>query len=369
MEGRTPDKVRVGVIGVGFGARVHIPAFQSEGLEVVAVCARRSERAREAAERFGIPQAFTDHREMLQMDGLDAVSVAGPPVLHYPMVMAALEAGKHVLCEKPFSTDQGRALEMWEKAKSTGVTAMIAHEYRFASARMRAKQLIDEGYLGPLHMVLMRVAVGPRAGLRPRPLSDWDDAAQGSGILWAVGSHYIDCVRHWFGEITTVSGQVFTHFGDRVHPESGATVKATADDTFHFVLHFAGGGWATMTGTTAAPYGSGGHIEMYGRDGTLVTPHVGMGVDPPAHGTLLGAKLGDEGLTQLPIPAELQPFADDRDERLMPFRLLVREFLRGIREGSSPSPNFYDGFRCQQVLDAVRESSAAGQVVQIALEE
>lgn len=73
-----PDGARVGVIGVGFGARVHIPAFQSEGLEVVAVCARRSERAREAAERFGIPQAFTDYREMLQMDGLDAVSVAGP---------------------------------------------------------------------------------------------------------------------------------------------------------------------------------------------------------------------------------------------------------------------------------------------------
>ncbi len=84
-----PDGARVGVIGVGFGARVHIPAFQSEGLEVVAVCARRSERAREAAERFGIPQAFTDYREMLQMDGLDAVSVAGPPVLTSTMAFGA----------------------------------------------------------------------------------------------------------------------------------------------------------------------------------------------------------------------------------------------------------------------------------------
>jgi predicted dehydrogenase len=354
---------------VGFGEQVHIPAFQSEGLEVVAVCARRAARAREAAERFGIPRVFTNHEEMLQMDGLDAVSVASPASLHYPMAMAALEAGKHVLCEKPFSTEQGRARELWQKAKGTGVTAMIAHEFRFASARMRAKELIDEGYLGPLHMALMRLAIGPRRGFRPRPLTDWDDAGQGNGFLWALGSHYIDCLRHWFGEISSVWGQVFTHFGDRTDPASGDAVQATSDDTFHFVVRFTGGGWATMTGTSAAPFGPGAQIEIYGREGTLVTPHVGIGVNPPAHGALLGAKPGDEGLAEIPIPERLQPFADDRDDRLVPFRLLVREFLRGIREGCSPAPNFYDGFRCLQVLDAVREASAAGRVVHIQPEE
>jgi predicted dehydrogenase len=68
------------------------------------------------------------------------------------------------------------------------------------------------------------------------------------------------------------------------------------------------------------------------------------------------------------MPERLQPFQDERDDRLMPFRLLVREFLRGIEEGTSPAPNFYDGFRCQQILDAVRESSATGRRVEIALE-
>jgi len=104
-------------------------------------------------------------------------------------------------------------------------------------------------------------------------------------------------------------------------------------------------------------------IEIYGRDGTLVTPQ--SGVNPPAHGTLLGARLGEEALAELPIPARLEPFADPRDDRLVPFRLLVREFLRGVDEGTSPSPNFYDGYRCQQVLDAVRESSRAGHTVAI----
>ena len=363
------DRVRIGVIGVGFGSQVHIPAFQSEGLDVVAVSARREERAREAAQQFDIPHVFTDYQEMVRMEELDAVSIASPPAFHHPMAMVALEAGKHVLCEKPFTTDQAKARQMWQKAQGTGLTAMIAHEFRFASARMRVKELIDEGYLGPLHTAVMSLVTGPRRGFQPRPLTDRDDAAQGGGLLFALGSHYIDCLRHWFGEITSVSGRALAHFGDRTHPDSGETVQATADDTFHLLLGFAKGGWATMTGTSAAPFGPGARVEIYGKDGTLVTPHVGLGFNPPAHGTLLGARVGDEGLTEFPIPDRLQPFTDDRDDLLMPFRLLVREFVRGIQEGTSPTPNFYDGYRCQQVLDAVRESSATGKVVEIGLEE
>ena len=357
--------IRVGVIGVGFGTAVQIPGFQSEGVEVVAVCARRPERAQEAAEKFGIPHAFTDYREMLQMDSVDAVSVVTPPALHHEMSLASLDAGKHVLCEKPFALDQSQAREMWQKAQATGLTAMITHEFRFASARMRVKELIDEGYLGPLHMAIMSLVNGPRRGFQPRPLTDRDDADQGLGFLGSLGSHYIDCLRHWFGEVTSVSGNVYTHFGERTLPDSDKMGQATADDTFRLTLQFAQGGWATMIGTNAAPFGPGARVEIFGSDGVLMTPHVGTGFNPPPHGTLLGAKTGDEALAEILVPERLRPFADDRDDRLMPFRLLVREFLRGIEEGDSPAPNFYDGYRCQQVLDAVRESSATGWSVQI----
>lgn len=363
----TRDRIRVGVIGVGFGAQVHIPAFKSEGLDVVAVSARRHERAAETADQFEIPHVFTDYREMLRMDNLDAVSIVSPPSLHHSMTLAALESGKHVLCEKPFATDKLQALEMWRMARNTGLTAMIAHEFRFASARMMVKELIDQGYLGPLSMVLMSLIVGPRRGFQLRPATDRDDASQGGGFLFALGAHYIDCLRHWFGEITSVFGKVVTHAGERIDPETQATINTTADDTFHFWLSFENGGWASMTGTTAAPFGNGARVEIFGRDGTLITPHSGQGFNPPAHGTLLGARTGDEGLSPIPIPERLQPFSDDRDERLMPFRLLTREFIRGIQEGVSPAPNFHDGYRCQQVLDAIRESSRIGQVVPVDL--
>ena len=359
--------LRIGVVGVGFGAIVHIPSLQSEGVDVVAVCASREERAQEAAARFGIPNAFTHYDEMLRLGGVDAVSIASPIPLHHPMTLAALDAGKHVLCEKPFAVNQAQAKEMWQRARQSGKTAMIAHEFRFASGRMRVKELIDEGYLGPLQMVLMKLVMGPRD---VRPVRSYverrDEAAQGAGFLWGLGSHYIDCLRHWFGEITAVSGNVFTHYPERTVRGSNETRMADADDTFTFTLKFASGGWASMTSSNAAPFGSGATVEVYGRDGALIT--LQRGVNPQAHGTILGARLGEEKLLELPIPERLQPFADDRDDRLMPFRLMVREFLRGIKEETSPAPNFYDGYRCQQVLDAVRESSRTGREVAIPME-
>ncbi|MEE8517941.1 MAG: Gfo/Idh/MocA family oxidoreductase, partial [Dehalococcoidia bacterium] len=140
--------LRIGVIGVRFGSVVHIPAYQAEGLDVVAVCSTREETAQAAAEKFGVPNWFTDHHEMLSMEGLDAVAVVTPRPLHYSVAMDVLAAGKHVICEKPFTTELEQARELWRTAEEAGVTAMIAHEFRFAPARARVKELIDEGYIG-----------------------------------------------------------------------------------------------------------------------------------------------------------------------------------------------------------------------------
>lgn len=303
------------------------------------------------------------------MDGLDAISIVTHTALHHPMAIAALEAGKHIICEKPFALNQKQGYEMWDKARSTGLTAMIAHEFRFASGRMMVKQLIDEGYIGPLNMALLSLVAG-FPGPQPRPFSPERDMAEnGGGFLNGLGSHYIDCLRHWCGDVESASGQLHTLVKDRIDPTTQNVVQATADDAFTFTLNFARGGWATITGTMSAPFGPGARIEIYGRDGTLVTPHKGIGVNPPSHGTVLGAKTGDDGLKEIPIDKRCEPFADERDDRLMPFRLFAREFVHGIEEGTSPAPSFYDGFRCQQVLDAVRESSATGRTVKIALSE
>jgi predicted dehydrogenase len=354
--------VRIGVVGVSFGTTVHIPAFQSEGLEVTAVCASRPERAEAAAQQFDIPHAFTDWAELVAFEGIDAVSIASPPALHHPIALAALAAGKHVICEKPFALDAAQAEEMWHAAEASDRTAMVAHEFRYASGRMRVHELLDEGYIGSLRLALVRLVRGfPTPATPPAFVATRDDASVGAGFLFALGSHYLDALRHWFGEVRAVSGQLAT-FGAERSSDAGP-VLADADDTFFFTLEFANGGLAQMVGTRSAPFGSESSIELFGDAGTLVTPQ--QGFNHPAHGVLRGARVGDAGLADLEIPARLQPFADDRDDRLMPFRLFTQEFLRGVETGTSPAPNFYDGWRCQQLLAAIRISAATGERVEI----
>ena len=358
--------LRIGVIGTSYGSVIHIPSFQSEGLDVVAVCASRQQSAETAAKRFGVPHAFTDYRDLLTLKGMDAVSVVAPARLHYPMVMAAIQAGKHVICEKPFTTNIEDAFMLWQAAESSGLTCMLAHEFRFSSGRAFIREQLEDGYIGPLHHVQVSLMTGSRAGRgEGQPFTGSDDTRQGGGLLWSQGSHYIDCLRHWFGDILSVSGTVHTHMGQRTNPETGQVIEATADNAFSAALEFVNGGWASLAFSNIAGFGTGGRIEIYGRDGTLVTPQAPNTSNPPAHGIVLGAQMGADALALIPIPGRLQPFIDDRDERMMPMRLLTREFLRGIQEGLSPSPNFHDGYSVMQVLCAIRQSSATGSAVHI----
>src|SRR4051794_29638231 len=303
------NRLRIGVVGVGFGATVHIPAFQSEGLDVVAVCARRPERAQACAAQFSIPNAFTDYDAMLKMPGLDAVSIASPVGLHYEQTMKALDAGKHVICEKPFTPNEAGARKLWERAEESRLTAMVAHEFRFSSGRSFVKELLDGGYIGKLNFCLVRMVIGfgrpPAPGQEapagpPPYVADRDSLASGAGFLWGLGSHYIDGLRQWFGEIESVSGELIN-----TSPERQGGMTADADDLFFINVRFREGGIANMVGTRSAKFGSGATVEVYGSDGTIVTPQ--RGPNPPAHGVVLGAQVGERELTQIPVPERLQP--------------------------------------------------------------
>jgi predicted dehydrogenase len=362
------EPLRIGVVGVGFGALVQIPGFLSEGVEVVAVCSRREERARAAAEKFGIPHVFTDYNQMLESPDLDAVSIVTPLPLHKPFSIAALEAGKHVMCEKPFTMSQQGAKEMLDAAQShSHLTAMVSHGFRWAPQRAFVKELLEEGYIGKFHFFQANLFTNPRRAAQPPALPPEADFGQRGGMLWNQGSHYIDAFRHWFGDIVNVTGKVTSHLPERTDPATGLIRHTETDDSFSFTMEFANGGWGTMTASTVAHAGQGAMIEIFGSEGSLVTPQALPGRNPLPDGLVHGGKVGDSERQVIPMPERHRPFDDERDQRLMAFRMMVREFTRGVREGTSPSPNFYDGYRCQQVLDAVVESSQTGQRVEIPL--
>jgi predicted dehydrogenase len=353
---------KVGIIGVGFGAAVYVPAFQSEGWQVAAICSRNRDKAVQAASAAGIAHVHTDPRELISRDDLDAVAIATPPAAHHELSIAALRIGKDVLCEKPFALDARQAAEMRDEAARSGRTAMVGHEFRHTPQRAYIRQLLDDGYVGKFRMCTIELFLDRYVTREPRPLTWMAYESEGGGLLGALGSHYIDGLRYWFGDVATVCGKLAALRPDLVNPATQALVRAETDDTFWFTLEFENGGMATMIASFAATPARGAKIVVMGDRGTLIAEQPGP--NPMEDGVVVASRDGAP-LVQLATPARYTPFTDARDPRLMAVRLLVRDFTRRIDERTSPSPNFVDGLRCQEVMDAVRASSASGTTVKL----
>src|SRR5262245_14081336 len=205
------DKIGIGLIGTGFARSVQAPAFGlCEGAQLTAVCSGTYENAVRVAEQYEIEHVCESYQQLLALDDVSLVVISTPPYLHHPITMAALEAGKHVICEKPMAMNAREAREMADHASShPAQLAVIDHELRFNPTWRRMKELVDGGFLGDLHHVNATIASGFRHSAQ-RPWNWWSQRSAGGGLLGALGSHTIDAMRWVFGEIEAVSGMVAT---------------------------------------------------------------------------------------------------------------------------------------------------------------
>src|SRR5579862_9091952 len=189
---------RVGIVGSGFGGLVHAPAFAAQGsFEVVAIASPN--RAAEIARERKIPHAFASAKAMLDGVDLDLVSVASPPFDHHGAVLAALERGKAVLCEKPFAMTVAEAEEMLAASKRAGTVCAIAHEFRYMPPRIALKELIDNGHLGALRQIEVTVMLSFLRAESERAKSWWFESRRGGGIAGAILSHLIDQANYLAG--------------------------------------------------------------------------------------------------------------------------------------------------------------------------
>lgn len=362
------DKIRIGVIGVNFGGLVHIPAFQHvPEMEVAAVCATRQERADQAAKQYNIPHTFIDYRKMLEMRDLDAVSIVSPGYLHYQMALDALNAGKHVICEKAFTATLKEAQELESLAKRKGLTGMVAHEFRYTPPRAFMKELIKSGYIGKVRNVNINLFLSMnRPGMpppgAPRPWSWADEGGRGGGILYRLGSHFIDGMRDIVGDVVGASGKLYNTSPERIDSAGNKRMSET-DDSFTITMEFANGAWCTMSASFGIGFGRNAGVEIYGSDGVLVNRQTGP--NPSPEGKVLAAKRGDQDFTELPVPSHLKPPSPGGDERTYSMILLAKDFVRGVMEHTSPSPSFTDGVRCMEVIDAIQRSNKEGRWVKI----
>jgi predicted dehydrogenase len=355
----------VGVIGLGFG-RAHIPAFQANGCEVIAVCQRDQASATAIAKRHGVPQVFEGWEEMLERARPDIVSIAAPPSLHRAIALAAFAQGAHVLCEKPLAMTAAEARDMIAAAAQAGRVGMTAFNWRFLSAMQRFHEMAEAGHVGRLFHLH-----GDWLGARwadESAASTWrmDRAAAGHGAMGDMGVHLVDLVRWSFGEFTRVAA-----LGAVAHPSRtvpGGARSADAEDYCSVLGELASGGQVTLVASRAARGGNGHGLDAYGASGAL-SYRVDRASPRWFRGELRAAS-GDGAMMPVKVPSGLPRSAAEGDPMEVTGKTtiapLVKRFLGAIRKGEPVSPSFQDGARAQAVLDAVLESESRGGWVPVA---
>ena len=206
----------VAVIGAGAIGREHIESFQKHpAARVVAVVETSVDRGREVAGRFGIADVYADYREVLARADIDVVSIAVPNYLHAPIALAALRAGKHVMLDKPMTTQARAAARLVAEARRRRRLLMVGQNQRFTPAVQTLKRLVDRGVLGEVYHA--KAAWLRRAGI-PR-IGSWFTQRRfaGGGCLYDIGSHVLDQTLYLMGEFeaVAVSGQTYARFGPR----------------------------------------------------------------------------------------------------------------------------------------------------------
>jgi len=316
--------VGVGVIGRGFGHNVVAPVFAAtEGCTLVDVISPRDADA---------VRALCEHPDV------DLVAVHSPPLLHRSCVSAALDAGKAVLCDKPFGTSTTDAEAMAAAARGAGALALLNFEFRHHPGRIALRSLLRQGVIGTVEHVQWTVfGAGFRVPLRPY---GWlFDAQRGGGWIGAWGSHVIDFLRWTFGELTDATARLRTDITERPDAD-GHLHECTAEDGFTALLRTSTGTSVTIDTTFVAVKNSPPRVVVLGSEGTLESIPDGRIVLRNAEGT--------HEVFTFEQPPE--------DPHLVPMRGWAAVVRDAVLSGDVPdgAPTFADGVECARVMDALR---------------
>ena len=260
VEAAPRKTIRIGVLGHGFMGRCHSHAFKvipymypEAGIlpQLLTLCGRDEERVRREASRYNFDEYCTDWRDLVADPRVDVFDNCGPDPLHPESSIAALENGKHVICEKPLAASVGETQRMRDAARRGPGKAMCVFNYRFFPAVRLAKDLINGGRLGRIYH--MRVKYAQMAGHDPSVPADrvWYSSWPFSGVLQGIGCHAIDQCRYLVGELVSVTARVCNFNPTRVIP-GGDSGAVPVDEAATAILEFEGGAMGTMEVTALA---------------------------------------------------------------------------------------------------------------------
>jgi predicted dehydrogenase len=353
--------VGIAVAGTGFGCLTHVRALRSAGFDVRALVGQDPEKTAARAERFDIPRAATALTDVF--DVVDAVTIATPPHTHAPLAIAAVEAGKHVLCEKPFARDSTEARAVLAAAEAAGVVHLLGTEFRFAPGQALLARVVRSRVIGDPRLATFLLHIPLLADPAAEVPAWWSDAAQGGGWLGAQASHVVDQIRSTLGEFASVSASL-PHVSEH---------GWTAEDAYVVQFRLASGAVGVMqsvagdrgpmlfatrvAGTRGTVWAEGDRVQVADASGTReIAMPPELAVAPPD-----------------PPPADLMVTTYDRLHStgidLGPYTRLAEVFhalIEGRAVAPDPAPaTFADGVASMDVLDAIRRSARKGCAVEV----
>ncbi|WP_141504438.1 Gfo/Idh/MocA family protein [Paenibacillus luteus] len=382
------EKVRVGMVGYKFMGKAHsnayraLPMFFPEVIkpEMTAICGRDPEGLEQARAQFGWASSETDWKELVKREDIDLIDINAPSDAHKAIALAAAAAGKHIFCEKPLALTLADSREMLEAAETAGVKHMVGFNYRFAPAIQLAKKLVSDGRIGEIHhfraVFLQDWIIDPSFPLVWRLQKE----IAGSGSHGDLGAHLIDMARYLVGEFNEVIGMSETFVKERPiasamtglsakGSEDGPRGEVTVDDATVFMTRFANGALGSFEATRfAAGHRCTNAFEINGSKGSI--------------------KFDFERMNELQVyftddAEDVQGFrrvlATDPSHAYMDawwpaghtigyehtFTHEMHELMQAFAEDRQPVPNFVDGVKCQEVLEAVDRSIAERRWVSI----
>ena len=369
------DTVRVGVLGAGAWAKfAHIPGYKRDPrCELVAIADPMIEQAEAFAAEFNIPNVYGSHEELIARADIDLVDVCTPSATHFDLSMAALTAGKHVLCEKPVAYDYKETLRAAAYAKSKGLKTKLGFTFRYSPAMRYMKELIDEGFVGTPFIFngfeQNSQWLDPQTPLRQVDV-DADQSVIQVSSLEGYGAPIMDIGHLFMGSrFEQVVGTMKNFIPERMVRQTGTMMRMNIDDGDIFIGEFASGAIGSIQ-TSFVTVGNYPGIEarVYGSKGALICRLV----EENGICEVLKAATGDQvEFRELEIPARFYPPGGNREEswRSLFYANLISSFITEIlSDGPDNEGSFEDGAHVQELINAVERSFRERRWVAIPLE-
>ena len=377
MRARRP--LRVGLIGYGFMGRAHSNAWRQAPrffelpaeVRMSTLCGRDGPAVKEAARRFGWEKIATDWRAVVDDPEIDIIDISTPNDTHAAIAIAAAEAGKAILCEKPLARDLAEAEQMTNAVRKTRVVNMVCHNYRRLPALALAREMIARGDLGE-RLFHYRARYAQDWIANPQFPLVWRlrSTKAGSGSLGDIGSHIIDLGKYLVGEFREVCGTLETFVKERPLPgQRGGRGKVKVDDAVSVIGRFRNGALASLEATRFAPGRKNAlTIEINGSEGSLV-----FNLEEMNRLRFYSARdpEGQRGFREIIVTEPSHPYVK---HWWPPGHLIgyehsfihtMADFVRAVAERKSIAPGFADGLANQRVLAAIEQSTRDRTWVQI----